>query len=101
KGDGPSLIECMTYRTSGHSRADPGKYRPPGELDAWKERDPIKLYRERLLQFGIGEAAIIDNEKEVRHAVDEASEAWNNAPSTDPAIITADVYADGSWAWRN
>ena len=47
-GDGPSLIECMTYRHSGHSRADPAKYRPEGELEKWKERDPIKIYRERL-----------------------------------------------------
>ena len=43
---GPSLIECMTYRHSGHSRADPGKYRPPGELEEWMKRDPIPLYRE-------------------------------------------------------
>ena len=41
-GDGPSLIECLTYRYSGHSRADPAKYRPEGELEKWKERDPIK-----------------------------------------------------------
>ena len=47
-GDGPSLIECMTYRHSGHSRADPAKYRPPGELEEWLKRDPIKIYRERL-----------------------------------------------------
>ncbi len=45
-GDGPSLIECMTYRHSGHSRADPAKYRPEGELDEWKKHDPIVLYRE-------------------------------------------------------
>ena len=55
-GGGPSLIECMTYRHSGHSRADPAKYRPEGELEKWKERDPIKLYRERLRQFGVGDA---------------------------------------------
>jgi TPP-dependent pyruvate/acetoin dehydrogenase alpha subunit len=47
-GQGPSLIECLTYRHSGHSRADPAKYRPEGELEKWKERDPVKLYRERL-----------------------------------------------------
>ena len=52
-GGGPSLIECLTYRYSGHSRADPAKYRPEGELEKWKERDPIKIYRERLQQFGI------------------------------------------------
>jgi pyruvate dehydrogenase E1 component alpha subunit len=100
-GQGPSLIECMTYRYSGHSRADPGKYRPPGELEAWKERDPIKLYRARLLQFGINEAAIAEIEAEVRHIVDAATEACKAAPPPDPAIITTDVYADGGWAWRN
>ena len=47
-GKGPSLVECMTYRHSGHSRADPAKYRPPGELEEWLKRDPIKIYRERL-----------------------------------------------------
>jgi TPP-dependent pyruvate/acetoin dehydrogenase alpha subunit len=101
KGEGPSLIECMTYRYSGHSRADPGKYRPPGELDAWKQRDPIKHYRQRLLQFGIGEAALVEIENEVRRVVDEATEACKKAPPPDPALITADVYADGGWAWRN
>ena len=57
-GGGPSLIECMTYRYSGHSRADPAKYRPEGELEKWKERDPIKIYRERLKQFGVGDDII-------------------------------------------
>src|ERR1700736_5227264 len=47
-GQGPSLIECITYRHSGHSRAAPAKYRPEGELEAWKKHDPIKLYRDRL-----------------------------------------------------
>src|SRR5204863_2483727 len=47
-GGGPSLIECMTYRHSGHSRADPAKYRPEGELEQWKQRDPVVIYRERL-----------------------------------------------------
>ncbi len=51
-GGGPSLIECLTYRYSGHSRADPAKYRPEGELDFWRgKRDPIRIYRERLLQI--------------------------------------------------
>src|SRR4249919_3780992 len=58
-GDGPSLIECMTYRHSGHSRADPAKYRPEGELDEWKKHDPVKLYRERLKQFGVAEDIIL------------------------------------------
>src|SRR4030095_9360314 len=45
KGGGPARIEAMTYRHSGHSRADPGKYRPEGELEQWLQRDPLNLYR--------------------------------------------------------
>ena len=100
-GDGPSLIECLTYRHSGHSRADPAKYRPEGELDRWKQRDPIKIYRERLLQFGVAEKVIADIDSDVRKIVDDATEACKAAPPPPLDIITTDVYADGGWAWRN
>src|SRR5215470_14905779 len=73
-GKGPSLIECLTYRHSGHSRADPAKYRPEGELERWKERDPIKIYRERLQQFGIAEQVILKIEEETTHLIDAATE---------------------------
>jgi pyruvate dehydrogenase E1 component alpha subunit len=100
-GEGPSLIECLTYRHSGHSRADPAKYRPEGELEKWKQRDPIKIYRERLLQFGIEEKVITDIDAEVRKMVDDATEACKAAPMPPMDILTTDVYADGGWAWRN
>ena len=100
-GNGPSLIECMTYRHSGHSRADPAKYRPEGELERWKQRDPIKIYRERLLQFGVAEKVIADIDASVRKVVDDATEACKAAPNPPLDIITTDVYADGGWAWRN
>jgi pyruvate dehydrogenase E1 component alpha subunit len=100
-GNGPSLIECMTYRHSGHSRADPAKYRPEGELERWKQRDPIKIYRERLLQFGVSEKTITAIDTEVRKVVDDATEACKAAPNPPLDIITTDVYADGGWAWRN
>ena len=100
-GLGPSLIECMTYRHSGHSRADPAKYRPEGELEKWKERDPIKIYRERLVQFGIGEKVIGDIEADVKRRVDEATEKCKAAPPPALDILTTDVYADGGFAWRN
>jgi len=100
-GRGPSLIECMTYRYSGHSRADPAKYRPEGELERWKERDPIKLYRERLKQFGVGEATILRIDNEVKREVDEATERCEAAPPPALDILTTDVYADGGFAWRN
>jgi pyruvate dehydrogenase E1 component alpha subunit len=100
-GQGPSLIECMTYRHSGHSRADPAKYRPEGELEKWKERDPVKIYRERLQQFGVAEDVIAKIESEARRVVDEATEACKAAPMPPLEILTTDVYADGGWAWRN
>jgi pyruvate dehydrogenase E1 component alpha subunit len=100
-GLGPSLIECLTYRHSGHSRADPAKYRPDGELEKWKERDPIKIYRERLKQFGIGEDAIRAIETDVKRRVDAATETCKAAPPPSLDILTTDVYADGGFAWRN
>jgi pyruvate dehydrogenase E1 component alpha subunit len=100
-GEGPSLIECLTYRHSGHSRADPAKYRPEGELERWKQRDPIKIYKERLLQFGVSEQTIAKIDGDVRKMVDEATEACKAAPVPPIDILTTDVYADGGWAWRN
>jgi acetoin:2,6-dichlorophenolindophenol oxidoreductase subunit alpha len=100
-GQGPSLIECLTYRHSGHSRADPAKYRPEGELEKWKERDPIKIYRERLKQFGVDESAISAIETDVKRRVDEATEKCKAAPPPALDILTTDVYADGGFAWRN
>jgi TPP-dependent pyruvate/acetoin dehydrogenase alpha subunit len=100
-GLGPSLIECLTYRHSGHSRADPAKYRPDGELEKWKERDPIKIYRERLVQFGIREAAISEIETDVKRRIDAATEKCKAAPPPALDLLTTDVYADGGFAWRN
>jgi pyruvate dehydrogenase E1 component alpha subunit len=100
-GDGPSLIECMTYRHSGHSRADPAKYRPEGELEKWKERDPIKIYRERLKAFGVADEVIAGIDTEVKREVDEATEKCKAAPMPPAELLTTDVYADGGFAWRN
>jgi len=100
-GGGPSLIECLTYRYSGHSRADPAKYRPEGELEKWKERDPVKIYRERLKQFGVSEDIIAGIELYAKRRVDEATEKCKAAPPPGLEILTTDVYADGGFAWRN
>jgi TPP-dependent pyruvate/acetoin dehydrogenase alpha subunit len=100
-GDGPSLIECLTYRHSGHSRADPAKYRPPGELERWLERDPIKIYRQRLSDFGVAEAQIEAIDVESMRKVEAATAACKAAPQAPLELLTANVYADGGWAWRN
>jgi acetoin:2,6-dichlorophenolindophenol oxidoreductase subunit alpha len=101
KGGGPALIEAMTYRHSGHSRADPAKYRPEGELEKWLERDPLKIYRERLLQLNFVEATLADLETEAMRKVDEATATAKASPPPLIADIEKNVWADGSAAWRN
>ena len=101
RGEGPSLVECLTYRHSGHSRADPATYRPEGELERWKQRDPIKIYKERLGTLGIKDAVLAQIDSEIRRIVDEATDACKAAPTTSVDILFTDVYADGGWAWRN
>ncbi len=100
-GEGPSMIECLTYRHSGHSRADPAKYRPEGELERWKLRDPLKIYRQRLKDFDFADEVVAKIDAEVRVIVDDATKACQAAPSTSTDILFTDVYADGGWAWRN
>jgi TPP-dependent pyruvate/acetoin dehydrogenase alpha subunit len=58
-GNGPAFVEALTYRFVGHSRSDPGAYRPVGELDEWKTRDPIVVLRRQLEAEGV-EAARLD-----------------------------------------
>jgi len=100
-GEGPSLIEAMTYRYSGHSRADPAKYRPAGELEEWMKRDPIALYRARLIELGVPESALRDMEGAVQRAVDEATEAAKASAPSSVDVIDRDVWADGGSSWRN
>lgn len=101
EGGGPSLIEAKTYRHGGHSRADPGKYRPDAEVKAWLERDPLPRYRQRLVKLGLDEAELLTIEAEVEAEVDEATETARLSPAADPSIVEDDVWADGGSAWRN
>src|ERR1700733_13590216 len=100
-GQGPSLIEALTYRHHGHSRADPAKYRPPEEVAAWMKRDPVPLYRQRLIDSGVSEAKLVAIEDDLKREVDPATEGAkaSRPPSSD--LILKDVWADGGWAWRN
>ncbi len=94
-GAGPSLLEMKTYRYRGHSRSDPGRYRPEGELDAWLERDPIKVLGERLLDEGVMTTA--DREAAAEHAsaeVQGAVERAEAAPYLSFEEAAGYVYAD-------
>ncbi len=100
-GDGPSLIEAKTYRHSGHSRADPATYRPEGELEKWLERDPLKIYRKRLIDFGVKESKVVAIEKAVLKAVDDATEFAKNSSTPSKDVLMTEVWADGGASWRN
>jgi pyruvate dehydrogenase E1 component alpha subunit len=99
-GGGPSLIEALTYRHGGHSRADPGKYRPDEEVAAWRERDPIPAFRARLQARGIDPAAITRIEAEATEKVEQATKAAIDGPLPSPEILETQVWADGGSAWR-
>ena len=72
-GKGPYLIECKSYRHHGHFEGDPCNYRPEGELEEWKKRDPIALYEAQLQKEGVLDAAAIEKIKaDAQQAVDEA-----------------------------
>jgi acetoin:2,6-dichlorophenolindophenol oxidoreductase subunit alpha len=100
-GVGPSLIEAVTYRHGGHSRADPGKYRPAEEVAAWQAYDPIDLYRDRLERLGVAAGVLDLVEKEVAAEVDLATEEAIAGELPDPRSAFTELWADGGSAWRN
>jgi pyruvate dehydrogenase E1 component alpha subunit len=100
-GGGPTLIEAVTYRSGGHSRADPGKYRPPEEVEAWKEHDPIPLYHDRLLSLGTPEADLSTIEREVASAVDAATDFAKAGREPGEESLLTEVFADGGSRWRS
>ncbi len=101
RGGGPSLIEAKTYRHGGHSRADPGQYRPDEEVAAWLARDPVPAYRERLLAAGWDEAMLVEVEEQSQAEIDAATQAARSAPLPDLQAAYTDVWADGGASWRN
>src|SRR5687767_470999 len=100
-GGGPTLIEAVTYRSGGHSRADPGKYRPPEEVGAWAERDPIPHYHARLLSLGVDESRLESIQAEIDRAIDEATEFAKAGTEPGEGSLMTDVFADGGSRWRN
>ena len=101
EGVGPSLVEAKTYRQGGHSRADPAKYRPADEVEAWLARDPIPAHRDRLLASGVEPDAIDRIEREALELVDRATEEAKAGPYPDPEALGTELWADGGSAWRS
>jgi acetoin:2,6-dichlorophenolindophenol oxidoreductase subunit alpha len=91
-GEGPTLIEAMTYRQKGHSRTDPAKYRPEGELEEWLARDPILLHAKWLAEAGVDQDAIDATGEAAREAVAEALERALSWPEPEPSALHEDVW---------
>jgi acetoin:2,6-dichlorophenolindophenol oxidoreductase subunit alpha len=100
-GDGPTVIEALTYRHYGHSRTDPAKYRPADEVERWMQRDPLLVARERLTSLGVEEADIDAADARTAEIVKAAIQEAKDAPPPEPATALTDVWADGGAAWRN
>jgi TPP-dependent pyruvate/acetoin dehydrogenase alpha subunit len=79
-GNGPAFVEALTYRYVGHSRSDPGAYRPEGELDEWKARDPIVLLRRQLEAEGVDAARLDELEQELTEELEQMRERGLAAP---------------------
>jgi pyruvate dehydrogenase E1 component alpha subunit len=100
-GDGPSLVEAVTYRHGGHSRADPGAYRPVDEVEAWKARDPIPTYRAKLEAAGVASANLDAIEADAAAKVAAAEAEAREAPEPSPDVIETQLWADGGSSWRS
>jgi len=91
-GDGPFFIEALTYRYVGHSRSDPGAYRPAGELDEWRTRDPILRLRAQLDAEGLAAARLDEVERDMNAALEQMRERALAAPF--PAELHASEFKD-------
>ncbi len=95
-GQGPTLIECKTYRTRAHSEGmrDAG-YRTSDEIADWKTRDPIKAFEAKLVDGGTATAAELQQiDAEVKAMAEEAAAFALNSPLPEPASVTAHVYSE-------
>ncbi len=98
-GDGPSLIECKTYRYRVHSEGSRDishtELRPQEEIEAWKKRDPIKLFQEKLFQQDILTPADIDRiEREATAEMNEIERFAMESPQPTPDTLQKALYAD-------
>jgi acetoin:2,6-dichlorophenolindophenol oxidoreductase subunit alpha len=92
--EGPTLLEAMTYRQSGHSRADPAKYRPARELEQWLARDPLLRAERRLRNMGVAQDELDDVRAEAAITVRAASDVAMSWPDPEPADRLEHVWVN-------
>jgi TPP-dependent pyruvate/acetoin dehydrogenase alpha subunit len=101
-GGGPIFIEAHTYRYSDHGRGDPVAYRPDGEMESWKERDPLTIAQGRLREtYGVSDAELTAIAQGVEKRIEEISRAALEAPFPEPdsrasEFATSELQRDGS-----
>ena len=89
RGEGPVFVEARTYRFVGHSRSDPGKYRPPGELEEWRARDPLLVAEQRLTaDHGASPDRLREVADDVERELREVEAAALAAPFPDQAVFS-------------
>ncbi|MGQ9626767.1 MAG: thiamine pyrophosphate-dependent dehydrogenase E1 component subunit alpha [Anaerolineae bacterium] len=94
-GQGPTLIECKTYRWRTHFEGEPDTYRDPAEVKAWLKREPIAPFRRKLIEMGLlTEAEAQEIEERVKREVEEAVRFALESPEPDLDEALRDVYAD-------
>jgi len=95
RGEGPTLLECKTYRFYGHYVGDPTPYRNKEEAEDWiQNRDPLDLFEQRITEAGIAESGDLrEVDGEVEQLLREGVEAAESAPMPDPTDVLTDVYA--------
>ena len=94
-GDGPTLIECVTYRIRGHSKSDRNLYRTKEEIETWRAADPIARLASELLDAGLVTRSVLaDIEKGAAAEIDAALAFAQSSPDPDPAQLARDVYAE-------
>jgi acetoin:2,6-dichlorophenolindophenol oxidoreductase subunit alpha len=91
-GKGPAFVEALTYRFVGHSRSDPGAYRPDGELDEWRTRDPIVVLRAQLEAEGADPAHLDELEQAMSADLEQMRERGLAAPF--PERLSAQEFKD-------
>lgn len=95
KGDGPSIVECKTWRWRGHFEGDPSVYKDPGEQESWIKKDPIPRLGQKLVELKLATAADLDEIKAGVQAQVEAAVAFaQNSPYPDPEDVLTDVFAN-------
>lgn len=92
-GQGPTLIEMITYRFRGHSMSDPAKYRPAGELEEMKEKDPLDTTRQRLIDSGIPQAEFDKMETDIAATVEDAVAFADSSPELSYEDMQRMVFA--------